>query len=99
MKPLRKHLKLIARLSLLILILGCSKSEDESTYFSPPNWIQGEWTVNSSSSPSTERVTGFEFTQNDFIPIRFGNYRSENNFLNQISSNSVFAREEISSNV
>ena len=97
MKPLRKHLELIALLlSLLLFSTGCSK-DDDATFFTPPSWIQGDWII-TSHEYLYPNLNGFEFTNNDFIMVNDEYRESQNLFLNSVSGNAVYATEQFSAN-
>ena len=65
-----KFTKLILFLITLFFFISCSKTADDTkseSAFSPPSWIQGAWTDNSSS----EWESGFKFDSTDVYMIIF----------------------------
>jgi hypothetical protein len=80
-----------------IVFLSCSKNEDNSieSFFSPPNWIQGEWIITSEMHVPNPNVDGFKFTNNDFIFVYDGRYASQNSFIKKANSPGVYATDQI----
>ena len=70
--------------SILLVLFSCSTdvgdiwnsdyNPSDKTYFSPPNWIQGDWADNN------DNYNTFKFTTNDFI-VRGVSYNERINIL------------------
>lgn len=89
--------KLFAVLFIMTLLLSCDSDDgsedDESTYFSPPEWIIGTWKVNSSDSLESPQYNIFKFTRDNFIAKQQEDENTPHYSFNYIIRNSSFDYE------
>lgn len=91
--------KILPILAILIIILSSCSSDDDSSdnssiQINPPNWIQGTWLIENSTT------IGFHFTSNDVIVIQSGVEISQRGQLELFSESGegVSASEESTQN-
>ena len=93
--------KIFQILTIILLLLACSNDtvNKDETYFSPPNWIQGEWIWENEGGLPNPNIVALEFAKTDFILVYKDYKESQNSFINSVNSTGVYSSEEISTNI